>query len=107
MTLKVFVSGSERTHVFKIYSHLDPTETPDHPGKDFIRKLYGSFHIDGPHGKHLCLVHEALGLSLEHFILYLIDGRYPLGLLKPSLRQMLMAVDFLHAKAGLIHTGKY
>jgi serine/threonine-protein kinase SRPK3 len=106
VTLKIYVSGSSRTRELEIYDHLNRMEeTPDHPGKKCIRKLFGSFQVDGPNGNHLCLIHEPLGLSLAQIAEVCRGRKFSLEVLKPCLRQILIAVDFLHAKAGIIHTG--
>ncbi|PGH02416.1 CMGC/SRPK protein kinase [Helicocarpus griseus UAMH5409] len=105
MSLKLYVSGSDRTRELKVYDRINETDQGDHPSKEFIRKLLGFFWVKGPNDRsHLCLVHEPLGPSLAQIQDIIPQGRLPLGLLKPLLRQALIAVDFLHAKAGLIHT---
>lgn len=107
VTLKLYASDCNGIQELKVYNHLNSINTPDHPGKAAIRKLLGHFQIDGPHGSHLCLIHEPLGLSLDEILDSIPNRTFPLNILKPALRQSLIAVDFLHAKAGLIHTGTY
>ncbi|KAK2776347.1 hypothetical protein FQN52_003490, partial [Onygenales sp. PD_12] len=103
--LKLYATGSERTQELRVYDRFDSIET-DHPGKRLIRQLLGSFEIQGPHGRHLCLVHEPLGINLDEALEYFPQRKFSLETLKPSLRQILVAVYFLHAQAGIIHTGK-
>ncbi|KAJ5783773.1 uncharacterized protein N7518_009450 [Penicillium psychrosexuale] len=62
VALKIYVLGQNRDHELGIYERLNSVES-NHPGKRFIRKLLGHFYTDGPHGRHICLVHELLGIS--------------------------------------------
>ncbi|PGG98713.1 CMGC/SRPK protein kinase [Polytolypa hystricis UAMH7299] len=99
VALKSFLSVSNRDHEVKVYKHFDSIET-DHPGNS---KLLGSFQVKGPHGNHLCLVHEPLGPSLHQVLDFYPKRKFPLGVLKPSLRQILAAVDLLHSTKQ-VHT---
>ncbi|PYH93055.1 kinase-like protein [Aspergillus ellipticus CBS 707.79] len=104
VALKVYVCGTQRNHELGVYDRINNAET-DHMGRSFIRKLFGHFLLDGPRGRHLCLVHQPLGLSVDQF-LYFLPGRVmTLEDLKPCLRQILGVVDFLHTDAHIIHTG--
>lgn len=62
MVLKVYVTGQETNPELSIYELMN-TMSIRHPGKGFIRKLLDNFSIEGPRGRHTCLVHEALGIS--------------------------------------------
>ncbi|WEW61826.1 hypothetical protein PRK78_007322 [Emydomyces testavorans] len=101
--LKVYLSGLDRDNELKVYNCLNMIDS-DHPGKAFIRKLLGSFQLKGPHGNHLCLVHEPLGLNLDQVLDFYPKRKLPLEILKSSLRQILVAVNFLNVQAGIIHT---
>ncbi|PWY83720.1 kinase-like protein [Aspergillus sclerotioniger CBS 115572] len=103
VALKIYVCGSERNHELGVYDRINTVES-DHLGRSFIRKLWGHFFLNGPHGRHICLVHQPLGLSVDQF-LYFLPGKV-MGLedLKPCLRQILGVVDFLHTDAHIIHT---
>ncbi|KAK2791356.1 hypothetical protein FQN53_004537 [Emmonsiellopsis sp. PD_33] len=90
--LKLYVTGSERTQELRVYDRFDSIET-DHPGKRLIRQLLGSFEIQGPHGRHLCLVHEPLGINLDEALEYFPQRKFSLETLKPSLRQILVAFE--------------
>lgn len=63
------------------------------------------FEVDGPHGRHICLVHEALGGSL-----YDMKNRAPYQvlnteILRPAIRALLLALEYLHDVTHVIHTG--
>ncbi|KAI2819264.1 hypothetical protein CBS63078_7662 [Aspergillus niger] len=103
VALKIYVTGVERNHELSVYDRIGAVET-DHAGQNLIRKLWGHFSLEGPHGRHMCLVHQPLGLSVDQF-LYFFPGRVmSLDALKPCMRQVLGVVDFLHTEAQVIHT---
>ncbi|KAI1957523.1 hypothetical protein LOZ58_005607 [Ophidiomyces ophidiicola] len=101
--LKVCVAGHEKNHELGIYDRINSVPTT-HPGRRFIRKLYGHFVIEGPHGRHICLVHEPLGVSAIE-LLEMVPGRgMTLRDMKPCIRQLLVVLDFLHSESQVIHT---
>ena len=67
--------------------------------------LLDSFEISGPHGRHHCLVHEPLGMSLYDLQMRARNRVFSKDVLRTSTRQLLAALDFLHTQAGIIHTG--
>ncbi|PWY75410.1 CMGC protein kinase [Aspergillus heteromorphus CBS 117.55] len=101
--LKVYVTGRERNHEIEVYERIEATQT-DHLGKSCIRKLLGHFSIDGPHGRHVCLVHEPLGLSLYEYLFFLPGRIMEFESMKACLRQVIATLDWLHTEAGVIHT---
>ncbi|OJZ91062.1 hypothetical protein ASPFODRAFT_78101 [Aspergillus luchuensis CBS 106.47] len=104
VALKIYVSGTMKSsNELAVYECINAVET-DHAGKNLIRQLWDHFFLEGPHGRHRCLVHQPLGLSVDQF-LYFFPGRLMnLDALKPCLRQVLGIVDFLHTEANVIHT---
>ncbi|BAE58832.1 unnamed protein product [Aspergillus oryzae RIB40] len=87
---------------FRAYEHLAKVDS-SHPGQSLIRELYDSFDLQGPDGTHRCLV-----LQPMHMTLLEMRGLNPrpfnLPLLKMTVMRLLLALDFLHAEAEVIHT---
>ena len=106
VVLKIYVTGAERNHEIEIYEHINAIQT-DHLGKTCIRQLLGHFHIDGPHGRHACLVHQPLGLSLYNYMFFLPGRVMGFESLRACLRQLIATLDFLHTEARVIHTGTF
>ncbi|KKZ60343.1 hypothetical protein EMCG_04901 [[Emmonsia] crescens] len=108
VALKLYVANLNNTRELKAYECLDEADEKDHPGKTLIRKLLGSFQVDSHSSNgsssHLCLVHEPLGPSLKEILDLMPPYSFHLGFLRPVLRNILIAVDFLHARAGIIHS---
>jgi serine/threonine-protein kinase SRPK3 len=70
------------------------------PGRANIITLMDSFEVSSIHGRHLCLVHEAMGIFPK------IGGQgLPVPLVKVVVKQLLLALDFLHRECQVVHTG--
>ncbi|GMF80974.1 unnamed protein product [Aspergillus oryzae] len=105
VVLKVYVTGQARAHVreLRIYKQMNEVET-NYPGRNFIRKLLDHFDIEGPHGRHVCLVHEPHGTSADFLVKMFPGHAMTLDDMKPGIRQLLIALDFLHSECHIIHT---
>jgi serine/threonine protein kinase len=76
----------------------------DHPGHIAIRSLLDSFYIDGPNGKHQCLVHLPLWGSLYDLRHLNSDKKLPEIVVAIMLKRMFQALDLLHNKCYVAHT---
>jgi hypothetical protein len=104
VALKVYINCSRVHRELPIYTHINNIHS-QLSGRMNLRRLLDSFEIDGPNGKHHCLVHEALGMNLEE-LRDLVPGReFTSDLVRESLRDILRALHFLREEAHVIHTG--
>ncbi|KAB8273728.1 kinase-like domain-containing protein [Aspergillus minisclerotigenes] len=103
--LKVYVTGQGRDHEreLHIYKQINGVGTR-HPGRNVIRKLLNYFDIQGPHGRHVCLAHEPLGTSADVLVKMFPGHVMTLDDMKPGIRQLLIALDFLHSECHIIHS---
>ncbi|RAL17158.1 U4/U6 small nuclear ribonucleoprotein PRP4 [Aspergillus homomorphus CBS 101889] len=107
VTIKVYARNKGKEHEINVYNHMQTIET-DHPGKQHVRKLLNHFVIQGPNGRHVCLVYEPLGMSLYELEcisknLGVVEPIPRLEDAKPVIRRLLSALDYLHQVPGLIH----
>lgn len=104
VALKVYINSSKVHRELPIYEHINSLRS-DHQGQNHVRKLFEAFSIQGPHGTHICLAHQPLGLSLGE----LRDGRpgkvLDAALMREIFRWILQGLTFLHQEAHVIHTG--
>ena len=100
-SLPNFPTASERE--LKIYEHLTKVEST-HRGQSLIRELYDSFDLQGPVGKHRCLVLQPMHMTLLE-MMQLNSRPFDLPLLKMTVKKLLLALDFLHTEGEIIHTG--
>lgn len=109
VVVKVFVRSSslmeKNTREIGVYRHLKCLQG-EHPGRHLVRSLVHEFKIIGPSGEHDCLVHEPLSIQLSELLPLLPNNIFTPKMLKAFCRFMLLALDFLHSEAKIIHTGK-
>jgi len=80
-----------------VLKYSDGNEVP-------VVKFIDAFKHSGPHGIHICMVFELLSDNLYTLVqLYEYQG-IPRPLLKKYAKQMLLGLDHLHRKCGIIHT---
>jgi len=81
---------------------------PRYPGHSRIVQLLDHFQYTGPHGVHLCLVMEVLGPRLSDLQLFYRAQRrtIPSNIIKRVTKQVLLGLDYLHRKCGIVHTGE-
>ncbi|RAQ57642.1 protein kinase domain protein [Aspergillus flavus] len=87
---------------FRAYEHLAKVDS-SHPGQSLIRELNDSFDLQGPDGTHRCLVLQPMHMTLLE-MRGLNPRPFDLPLLKMTVIRLLLALDFLHAEAEVIHT---
>ncbi|EEP81777.1 predicted protein [Uncinocarpus reesii 1704] len=72
-----------------------------------IRPLYDTFEASGPNGKHTCLVHPPMHITLLGFMQRLPNRRLDKHILRLTVKYLLNALDFLHTEAKVVHTGQF
>lgn len=103
--LKFYVNSSKKHRELAIHEHIKALSS-DHGGRYRIRSLLDSFEVQGPHGKHICLVHEPLGISFEELRDIPADRMLDEDMIRQLFRPILEGFEFLHKEAKVIHTGK-
>ncbi|KAB8253979.1 kinase-like protein [Aspergillus pseudonomiae] len=88
VTLKVFERNStEGQRETETYRHLNSLDKVDHTGAKLIRTALDNFHITSQEGKFRCLTRS-----------------FPKKIVKLTLMHLLLALDYLHTEAGIVHT---
>ncbi|KAH8917346.1 kinase-like protein [Atractiella rhizophila] len=75
-----------------------------HAGSLLVRQHLDDFELSNRHGGFQCLVHRPQAITLRDFRQLLPSRMIPVNLLKLVLQHLLLALDFLHTEAKLIHT---
>jgi serine/threonine-protein kinase SRPK3 len=75
-----------------------------HPGRNHVTYLKNHFELEGPTGKHVCMVMPLLGDSIAEKATTGHIMRIPPPTVRNIAKQMLEALDFLHSECGIIHT---
>ncbi|KAB8256306.1 kinase-like domain-containing protein [Aspergillus pseudonomiae] len=87
----------------EIYNHLT-TLNSSHTGSFLVRSALDDFQLKSADNSYQCLVHIPLAMSLFELRNRTVAKVLPENLLKPTLIHILLALDFLHTEAGIIHT---
>ncbi|PIG85343.1 serine/threonine protein kinase [Aspergillus arachidicola] len=106
VTLKVYECDPSHARREKdVYKHLKNVKS-SHTGSMLVRRAMDDFQISSAGNAHSyqCFVHPPLAMSLCELRNRTIDGVLPEDLLKSTLIHLLLAVDFLHTEAKLVHT---
>ncbi|KZF26273.1 kinase-like protein [Xylona heveae TC161] len=103
VAMKVYIHSSETSREVQALKHLSSLKT-DHPGSALVRTMIENCVIPGPRGNHQCIIYQPLLTSLLHFQATLNPTSLPEDLLKGALQQLLLALDYLHSEAHVIHT---
>lgn len=96
--------GTQLDDEMNIYKRIE-AGPKRHPGYDAVRSLLDSFDVEGPDGKHRCLVHPPLFESILTFLRRKPVGRLPVPIVAFVLKRLFLALDFLHTECQVIHTG--
>ncbi|EPE29213.1 Protein kinase-like (PK-like) [Glarea lozoyensis ATCC 20868] len=105
VTLKIYAQNEEIVNEFGIYQYLERIASKStYPGRQNVRTAIGTFVIPRPGGDHECLVQPATWESWRDLLYRIPSGVFNEELLKLSLKQLLLALDFLHSECKIIHT---
>jgi serine/threonine-protein kinase SRPK3 len=77
-----------------------------HAGSSLVRTMLDSFDLHANWQIYPCIVHNPLGMSMAKLRAKMPNKRLPENILKLTLIHILLALDFLHPKANIIHAGK-
>ncbi|KAK3375702.1 kinase-like protein [Lasiosphaeria ovina] len=102
VTLKIHVTILPHVREVDVFRHLKTFES-EHEGRNHIRMVDDSFKIKGPHGTHEVLVLPPMSLSLRALQDKMPSGVFDVELARAALPQVLLALDFLHGVANVVH----
>ncbi|KAK7529993.1 putative serine/threonine protein kinase [Phyllosticta citribraziliensis] len=106
VTLKVYVQKHRQARQEpKMLAYLESVVS-NHPGKKAIRLPCDTFEAERKDirgQRHQCLIFEPLAMTLKELCEF-SGGQVKPEVLKPVVRSILEALDFLHTEAGVVHT---
>ena len=53
--------SNEANRELMVLRHLKSTGRRDHPGYNHVLRMLEEFHVDGPNGRHICIVSDVVG----------------------------------------------
>ncbi|CDH15663.1 related to Serine/threonine-protein kinase SKY1 [Zygosaccharomyces bailii ISA1307] len=88
----------------KLLKRIRSSTEQEHLGSRYILKLLDNFYHEGPNGEHIVMVFEVLGENLLALIKKYEHRGIPLVYVKQISKQLLLGLDYMHRKCGVIHT---
>lgn len=88
---------------YKVYRKIEHTN-PNNPGFNHCLTIRHCFITKSAAGGHICFVADALSSSLAT-LRPPGQNRFTVPTAKRIIRQVLLALDYLHRECGYIHTG--
>ena len=75
-----------------------------HPGRPFVLSPLNEFYVDGPNGRHLCLLSEVAGPSILEVEEAAEHGILPIEAARNITAQLALGMSYVHS-CGVIHGG--
>ncbi|KAI1110818.1 serine threonine protein kinase, CMGC group [Nemania sp. NC0429] len=108
VALKLYITsasmGRQLDNELNVYKRMKERGSRNHPGRKSVRELLDSFDVEGPDGRHRCLVHPPLWDSVLTLLRRNPVMRLPPVILAVVLQRLFRALDFLHRECQIIHT---
>ncbi|KXG48603.1 uncharacterized protein PGRI_024730 [Penicillium griseofulvum] len=103
VTLKVYTMDGTAQREVQIYKALSQGNTL-HPGYSHVRTALDAFTIWHQGNEHHCVVQKPMWGSFRHFIYRSPGQQLSEDLFKSGLKQIFLALDYLHSECQLVHT---
>ena len=105
VVLKVHVTHVSHFRELEVLQYLKSIQS-EHSGREQIRLLEDHFTIQGSCGPHIVFVLPPLGVSVKHLQELQPGGVYDEETAVSAIQRTVLALNFLHHEASVIHTGK-
>ncbi|KAI1135858.1 kinase domain protein [Hypoxylon sp. FL0543] len=103
VALKIYARGARYKDEFQVYERLSAANRT-HPGSGHVAAALDTFVLPRPGGDHCCLVQKPMWDSWQDLLLRNPANRFTDDLLKAGLKQLFLALDFLHTECRIVHT---
>jgi len=91
-------NASDHEITINDYLKSNPIE---HPGKILVRRVLDSFEIEGPNGKHKCILYQPLGMRFTEYLILFPQKTFPKDLAHRSVQLLLIALGNLPLMADV------
>ncbi|KAG5349092.1 hypothetical protein C0989_006065 [Termitomyces sp. Mn162] len=97
----IIASASAGSPEIKILHHINASGH-QHPGRKFIAALLDNFELEGPNGRHRCLVTEVAGPSVGGVKYETPGNTLPMSIARKVASHSAQGLAFLHS-SGVVH----
>lgn len=88
-----------------VFAHLNAVKSKSsHVGRTLVQTMLDEFKLTTEHGTHQCFVQPPMAVSMQTFRQRFPGRRLPEVLLRETVEHILLALDFLHTEAKVVHT---
>ena len=105
VSLKVITAAASKLNLEAKIWHRMHRGNVNHPGRSFILSLLDEFSIDGPNGRHRCIVSEVVGINIADAKEVHEDEMLPLEIARKITPQIASGVAYMHS-CGVVHGGQ-
>ncbi|KAI9058590.1 kinase-like protein [Trametes sanguinea] len=96
--------ADELSYELELTAKMREMKHDSHPGVEHCLTLQRDYFWEhSVHGLHLCLVFDPCGSTLEGLRYQQSPPRFPLAVVKRFMKQVLLALDFLHTRCSAVH----
>ncbi|KAL8813018.1 MAG: hypothetical protein Q9223_007153 [Gallowayella weberi] len=107
VALKILVAGvSEVSTESRMCEIIEEHRVAKSPGHEYVLQSLHRFYIDGPNGRHMCLVSEPAGFSIAVAKEISWKFSFKLHIARAIAAKVILGVQFLHG-SGIIHGGGF
>lgn len=104
VALKILIAcASSESNESKVLRALGSGPS-NHHGRNYVPTLFNEFAIDGPNGRHRCIVSEAVGCSVAQSKDASTTWKFSANVARAISAQVLLGADYVHS-CGIVHGG--
>ncbi len=105
VAVKIIVADASNTSSeTRILRHLSNSQ-PNHTGKSYVSPILDEFCIDGPNGRHLCLVSEPARCNVAASKEASTNWMFPIGIARAVATQAVLELQDIHS-CDVVHGGE-
>lgn len=105
VALKIVVAEASKSSSESRILRLLGNSQPKDAGRSYVSPIFDEFCIDGPNGRHLCLVSEPARCSVATSKEASTNWMFPMGVARAVAAQAVLGLRDIHS-CGVVHGGR-
>lgn len=106
VALKIVVAEASKSSSESRILPLLGNSQPNHAGRSYVSPMFDEFYIDGPNGRHLCLVSEPARCSIAASKEASTNWMFSMGIARTVAAQAVLGLQDIHS-CGVVHGGRW
>lgn len=104
VAVKIVVAEASKTSSEGQILRLLSDAKINHPGRSYVISISDEFSINGPNGRHLCLVSEPARCSVAASKEASTNWMFPIEVARTVTAQVILGLHYIHSR-GVVHGG--